>query len=228
MSDLRIKQQVSSVARATDDNKWMNLRGTRDGAMISVDWLTGMVLEGRCFGVNAGIGTTVQTFSPAFAATMPDLLVAVPSETTIIPVMIQVNMEDTGGADILDICALASSGYDITGLTDNDLTIYNMRMDAPETSLCAASAYVTAGLTSPYAGNFIEFWRGWGGKNADAFNGNTTPTNELITRTAWSLKDALSPPVIVGEGSLNVFASANAGLGFITAIWVEVPSNTIQ
>lgn len=228
MSDLRIRRQVSSVTRATDDGKWMNLRGTRDGSMVSADWLTAMALEGRCFGANAGTATTTGTTSPAYANTMPDLLITVPEHTTIIPVMIQVNMEDTGSADILDILALASSSYDTTSVTDVDLTIYNMRMDAPNASLCSASTYITGGLTSPYTGNYIEFWRGFGGKNADAFGGNTTPTNELVTRTAWNIKDALCPPVIVGEGSLNIWASAQAGFGFITAIWVEVPSTSIQ
>jgi len=228
MSDLRIRRQVSSVTRLTGDDQWMNLRGTRDGAMISADWLTAMTLEGRVFGVNAGTATSPVTFNAAYAATEPDLLITVPSGTTIIPVLIQVNFEDTGTAAIVDCCAVATSVYDAT-TTDTDLTIYNMRMDAPNTSACAASNTITGtSADTPLAGNFVEFWRGVAGFAEDAFNGNATPTNELITRTAWSVKDSLVPPVIVGQGSLYVFASSQAGIGFITAIWVEVPSTSIQ
>ena len=227
MSDLRIRRQVSSVTRGTDDDKWMNLRGTRDGAMISADWLTAMALEGRCFGINTGVDTTEDTFTAAYDASKPDILVTVPSGTTIIPVFVQVNFEDTGTVDIMDVMAVASSVYD-AATTDDDLTIYNMRMDAPNSSNCQAVAVVSAGGTTPLTGNFIEFWRGTAGKNADAFNGNTTPTTQLVTRTAWNVKDSMVPPVIVGEGSLSVYASAQAGKGFITCIWVEVPSTSIQ
>ena len=227
MSDLRIRQETSSVTRLTDDDQWMNLRGTRDGAMISADWLTAMAMEGRCYGINTGVDTSPDTFTAAYTAAKPDILVTVPSGTTIIPVFIQINMEDTGSAAIMDWVAVASSVYD-ADVTDTDLTIYNMRMDAPNSSLCSAGAVVSAGGTTPLTGNFIEFWRGTAGFAADAFNGNTTPTSELITRTAWNVKDSLVPPVIVGEGSLNVYASCQAGLGFITCVWVEVPSTSIQ
>ena len=227
MSDLRIKRQVSSVTRLTDDDQWMNLRGTRDGAMISADWLTAMALEGRCFGCNTGVDTSPDTFTAAYDATKPDILVTVPSGTTIIPVHVQVNFEDTGTAAVVDVCAVASSVYD-AAYTGTALTIYNMRMDAPHSSNCTAAAVISAGGTTPLTGNYVEFWHGAAGIAEDAFNGNATPTNELITRTAWNVKDSLVPPVIVGEGSLNIWASAQAGLGFITAMWVEVPSTSIQ
>ncbi len=227
MSDPRIIQEVSAVTRLTDDDQWMNLRGTRDGSMISADWLTAMALEGRCFGANTGVDTSPDTFTAAYTAAKPDLLITVPAGTTIIPVFIQINMEDTGTAAIMDWMAVASSVYD-AAYTGTDVTIYNMRMDAPRASLCTVGAVISAGGTTPLTGNFIEFWRGTAGFAADAFNGNTTPTSELITRTAWNVKDSLVPPVIVGESSLNVYASCQAGLGFITVIWVEVPSNSIQ
>lgn len=227
MSDLRIRREVSSVTRGTSDDKWMNLRGTRDGAMVTCDWFTAMAMEGRVFGVNTGVDTSPDTFTAAYDAAKPDMLITVPSGTTIIPVFIQVNMEDTGTAAVLDIVAVASSVYD-DDTTSDDLTIYNMRMDAPNASLCKAVAVVSGTGTSPLSGNFVEFWRGAGGIAADAFNTNTTPTSEYITRTAWNVKDSLVPPVIVGQGSLNIYASAQAGLGYITAIWVEVPSTSIQ
>ena len=227
MSDLRLRRQTSSVTRLTDDDRWMDLRGTRDGSMITADWLTAMALEGRCFGCNTGVDTSPDTFTAAYDAAKPDILVTAPSGTTIIPVFIQVNMEDTGTAAVVDIVAVASSVYD-NAVTSDVLTIYNMRMDAPYSSLCTAHAVCSAGGTTPLTGNYVEFWRGAGGIAADAWGNNVTPTSEFITRTAWNIKDSLVPPVIVGEGSLNIYAGAQAGIGFITAIWVEVPSTSIQ
>ena len=228
MSDLRIKREVSSVTRYTDDDQWMNLRGTRDGAMVSADWLTAMALEGRCFGCNTGTGTSPDTFNPAYTDGQQDLYLPVPSGTTIIPVFIEVCFEDTGSADVMDVVAVASSTYDDATTEHSNPTVYNMRMDAPHTSAITAMAVISSGGTACLAGNFIEFWRGVAGKAEDAFTGHATPTNELVTRTAWNVKDSLVPPVIVGEGSLSVYASSQAGIGFITAIWVEVPSTSIQ
>lgn len=227
MSDLRIKRETSSVTRATDDDHWMNLRGTRDGSMITADWLTAMALEGRCFGINSGVDTTAVTHNAAFSATQQDIYLPVPLHTTIIPVYIQVNLEDTGTAAILDICAVASNAYD-AARTDTDLTVYNMRMDAPYTSAISAVATVTSNGATPYAGNYVEFWRGAGGFAEDAYAASTTPVNELVTRCSWNVKDSLVPPVIVGQGSLSVFASGTTAIGFITVIWVEVPSTSIQ
>ncbi len=229
MSDLRIRRQVSAVTRGTDDDKWMNLRGTRDGAMISADWLTAMALEGRCFGVNSGTDTQAVTGNAGIAvATEPDMLITVPSGTTIIPVFIQTNFEDTDTAAVVDVMAVATSVYD-AATTDTDLTIYNMRMDAPVTSECQAVGVVTStSATSPYSGNYLEFWRGCAGMVEDAFASNITPTNELVTRAVWNIKDSLVPPVIVGEGSLYIWMSGTKSIGFITAMWVEVPSTSIQ
>ncbi len=233
MSDLRVRRETSSVTRFTDDHQWMNLRGTRDGAMVTADWLTAMALEGRCFGCNTGTGTLPDTMNPGsdatgVVATEQDLYLPVPSGTTIIPVFIEVCLEDTGTTLAADIFAIASSTYDADTTEHSNPTVYNMRMDAPHTSAITAMAVISAGGTSPYSGNYIEFWRGFAGIPADAFAGNTTPTSELTTRTAWSIKDSLVPPVIVGEGSLSVYANTEAAIGFITCIWVEIPSTSIQ
>lgn len=228
MSDLRIKRQVSQVARVTDDEQWMNARGTRDGAIITADWMTAMAMQGRCFGVNTGTDTQPTTFNATWAAAEPDLYITAPKGTTIIPVMIQINFEDLGTGEVLDVYAIASSTSD-TSLSGTALTpsIYNMRMDKPFKSLCTATGVVTSG-TDPASGNYVEFWRGNAGIPEDSFADNDTPTSELVTRTSWVLKDSQAPPVIVGTGSLSIYASAQAGKGFITAIWVEVPSSSIQ
>ena len=228
MSDLRLKRQVSSVTRLNDDAQWMNLRGTRDGAMISADWLTAMALEGRCFGVNAGTATAPATLRAAYADGEQDLYIIVPDGTTMIPVFIQINFEDTGSVDVVDVMAVASSTYDASVTATATQTIYNMRMDAPYTSGCTSSSAISAGGTACLSGNFIEFWRGNAGKVQDSFNTLITPTNELVARTTWTVRDSLVPPVIVGPGSLNVFASGQAPFGFITAIWVELPSTSIK
>ena len=63
----------------------------------------------------------------------------------------------------------------------------------------------------------------------DAFDDANAATSELNTRTAWNAGQATVPPVIVGSGSLSVYAAKpGAGVtGWITVIWAEVPSTSI-
>ena len=229
MSDLRVKTGTSSVALGDGDGTPVDVRGTRDGAMFTAPWLTALALEGRCFAINTGAGSTPDTFTTDYTATKPDAYIAVPPGTTIIPVFIEVFHEDTDAAGVVDLMAVLSSTRDTSAGATAE-TIYNMRTDAPVKSNCTAGSAVTTG-TSPLSGNYVEFWRGSAGMVEDAFNGSTAQTSELNCRTTWDIRRALVPPVIVGSGSLSVFASNDTGAtavtGWITVIWAEIPSNSI-
>ena len=229
MSDARIKTGTSSVMLGNSDGTLVDVRGTRDGAIFTAPWLTALALEGRCFGVNIGTGSTPITLTSAWVATTPDLYIQVPSGTTIVPVFIECAWEDTDAAGVMDVIATLSAVVD-TSPGGNALTIHNMRTDKPRKSNCVAQS-VTTTVTTPYTGNFLEFWRGTAGMAADAFNGAEAQTNELNIRTSWCIKDAVTPPVIVGTGSLSIWATNSVGAtaitGWITAIWAEVPSNSI-
>ncbi len=229
MTDLRIKAGTSSVALGNSDQTMVDVRGTRDGAMFTAPWLTALALEGRCFGINTGTGTSPDTFTTDYTATKPDAYIAVPAGTTIIPVYIEVVNEDTDVAGVVDCMAVLSSTRD-TSPSGTGLTSHNMRTDDPIQSKCTCTATVSTG-TTPLSGNFIEFWRGTAGMVEDGFAGPTAQTSELNSKTSWSISEALVPPIIVGSGSLSVFASndvgASAVTGWITIIWAEVPSNSI-
>jgi len=229
MADLRIKTGVSAVLHGNSDGTMVDVRGTRDGAMFTAPWLTALALEGRCFGVNISVGSSPTTFNATWLVTEPDFLLTVPSGTTIIPTYIEVCREDTGGSPAkCQVYACLSSVYDAS-TTDSDEIIYNMRTDAPRKSLCQAVSVVTsATATTPYTGNFLEFWRGSAGITEDGFDNTTAQTSELDSKTSWCVGEALVPPVIVGEGSLSIWASTVAGKGWITVIWAEVPSNSIK
>ncbi len=226
MTDLRLNGAVSSVPRLTADNQWLAAHGLRDGAIVGAPWLTALALEGRVFGVNIGTGTSPTTFNATYAAAEPDLWVHVPSGTTIIPVYLEVCFEDTGTAQVMDVVAVASATGD-SAVTGTALTIRNMRMDAPISSGCTATAVVTAAGTSPLSGNHVEFWRPYAGFGEDAFNGSTGWVNAAIHGARWTVNESQVPPIITGAGSLAVYASGQAATGFITAVWAELPSTSI-
>lgn len=230
MADLRIKSGTSSVAYGSDDSSLVEIRGTRDGAMVTAPWLTALALEGRCFGMNTGTGGSPDTFIDAYQATKPDAYIAVPAGTTIIPVYIEISWEDTD-VDVtnpMHCMAVLSSVVD-TSAGGTPVTSRNMRTDAPIKSLCKCTATVSTG-TTPLTGNFLEFWRATAGLTPDSFAGSTAQTAENNSRSVWCITDALVPPVIVGAGSLSVHAGkdvTSAITGWITIIWAEVPSNSI-
>ncbi len=199
------------------------LRLLRDGSVLNMPWLMAKVIQGKVFGVNVGILSTPTTLNATIADGEQDLYVIVPTGTTIIPVYLSVGFEDTGTAQVMDVLAVASPTYD-AAVTGTATTIRNLRTDNPFTSNCVATAVVTAAGTACETGNYFEFFRPYAGFAEDAFNGSTSWVNPSIHGAVWTIGQAVVPPVIVGQGSLNVFASAFAGTGFITVIWVEEPT----
>ena len=229
MSDVRVTREVSAVSRGTSDGDLRALRGTRDGAVFTADWYLAAALEGRAFGVNHGTGTSpITTNAGALIVAEPDLLIQVPVGTTILPVYIEYAIEDTGGAGPLEVIAMASSAATqaASGTAGTALTIYNMRTDAPVTSLCTADRTNTGGVT-PYTGNFVEFYRGYAGDATDQHGSNTAQTINSATRAHWSASSTMIPPILTGISQLCIYLVGTALTGWITVIWVEMPSSSI-
>jgi len=202
-------------------------RMTRDGALFTSDWFLAQALAGNVFAVNNGVLTTPITFNAGAAADgEPDLLLNVPSGTTVIPVYIGIQYEDSGTALVLDTFAVASASYD-NAVTATTLTSKNMRTDDPKNSNCSTYGVVTAGGATLETGNYIEFWRPFAGFGEDAYNGSTGWVNPAINGCYWSVKNAAVPPVIKGDGCLAVFAGGQAQKGFMTVIWVELPTASL-
>lgn len=229
MTLLKVKGKQTSAIAVESEGSDVFIRGMRDGSLVNVPWLMAKAIEGKVFCANVGVMTGEDTFSPTIAAAMPDLLVTVPSGTTIIPVYLSVGFEDMGDntAQVLSVFACSSNVYDNTS-TGDTITICNMRTDkAAGGSQCVATAVVTSTGTDPESGNYVEFWRPMSGLAEDGFNGSVAQLLDSASYSKWTIGDAVVPPVIVGEGSLNVYCGAEAGKGFITAIWVEEATGTI-
>jgi len=224
MALIKAKARQTDASFAASEGDDVFARAMRDGSLYTNNWFMAQAIKGRAFGVNGGVLTTPLTLNATIADGEQDLLVNVPTNTTIIPVYIAVDFEDTGTAQVLDVLAVASDIYDNAN-TSTAKTIYNMRIDQPAASRCSAMAVVTAGGTAvETSSHFVEFWRPYAGFGEDAFNSSTGWVNSAVNGCHWSVAQAVVPPIIVGPGSLSVFASAQAGTGFITAIWVEIPS----
>ena len=229
MTDARIVREVSNVSRGTADGALTALRGTRDGAIFQTDWYLAAALEGRAFGVNTGTGSTPDVMTTTtLTVAKPDLAITVPAGTTIFPVYIEYSIEDTDGAGVLDVVAMASSAATQVLSGGTAVTIYNMRTDAPVSSLCSAASVLAGSGVTPYTGNFIEFFRGYAGDVTDQYNSSTAQTVATASRYNWSAAKTMVPPVLTGVSQLCIYCTGPGALtGWITAIWVEMPSNSI-
>lgn len=204
-------------------------RINRRAELVSMPTYQQLVADGRCFVANGGTGTTPITFAGAFDATAPDMYIRVPVGTTIIPLRIQVIFDAVGTEATMEIIGLASNTGDASA-TGTAITAYNMRIDNPRSTACTITAAVDAsGVDTPATGQFYEFWR---------FARPLTDTVATGENDRWPLVFDWSAfrdgpaPVIVGTNSaggacLAVYAASQAGTGFITVEWAELPSESV-
>lgn len=221
--------QTTSVTRVSEGDQ-IQLRTDRSGVLITQDWILSLVAEGVVHGVNTGTGTSPDTFNATYADAQQDLYLYVPSGTVIIPLYIGVQFEDTGTAQVMDVLAGYSSNGD-SDATGDALVIYNYRtLASPSSSVTATAVVTSTGSTHLGGTDFLEFWRPYAGFAEDAFNGSTAPTmggQYSVAGAHWSARDFVAP--IVGSAgtdcALSLFASAQAGLGFATIVWAELPAS---
>lgn len=202
------------------------IRVSRDGAVITQDWIQAAIAEGQVFGVQSGSASSPTTLNATYAAAEQDLYIYVPAGTVIIPLYIGIAFEDTGTAQVMDVIA----GYSLNGdsaVTGTALTAYNYKTGASPNTGCTCTGVVTSGGTTHLGGDdYLEFWRPYAGFAEDAFNGSTSWVNPAIHGVAWSAKQMPAP--IIGAsgaaGALSIYAAAQAGTGFLTAVWAEFPA----
>lgn len=223
MADNRVKPSIS-LAGASGQTGFVAAKGMLDGTAFSADWLARMALEGRMYTVHAGVGTAPVTFASAYTNTAPDLDISVPSGVMVIPVALTVQFEAYGTILLAEIVAAIGKGGVITPTAAEAVTIVNHRLDQPNNSGVTA---VSTGTGATYmTSNIVEFYR-------DGHQGVVTVTavatgNQAsnATKFKWSALETGNWPIMYATDSitrLNIFASAQAGTGFITCTFVVPP-----
>ena len=210
---------------ATADDVYQKVQGTRDGAIWTADWVLARCAEGRVFAANAGTVTTPITFGAGVIDEDEyDLHIAVPSNTTIGILSVDVVFEVVGTVALLEVMAKTGTGSTVGAGTA--ITPRNLRSDTPHTSNCTVtgSATVSSGVEITGA----EFFRNCLGKTVTMATAGVNMASQPRKFT-WNHKDAGYIPIVVGAtgAACGVFAGAQAGQGFITVVYVEVPSTRI-
>jgi len=209
----------------TTDDQYSKAQGTRDGAIWTADWVLARCAEGRVFCANAGTVTTPVAFGAGVIDEDEyDLHIAVPSGTTIGILSVVAVLEVVGTNALMEV--MAKTGTGSTCGAGTAITPRNLRSDAPFTSNCTITAAATA--TSGVEITGAEFYRDCIGKIATVATAGDS-SGDLKRRFPWNHKEAGYIPIVVGAtgAACGVFCGSQAGQGFITVVYVEVPSTRI-
>lgn len=141
MSDTRGYVAQDSLP-ATSEGQWMNVYASKRGELYICDFFTRMVLEQRAFQVRAGTITTPLTGDVEITDTAAEFCADCVSGTTIIPVMLQVDIEALGGT--LPTCAAKSvATVSSVGTAFIPLPLYSGGVAAVSTARVQAAGAVT-------------------------------------------------------------------------------------
>ena len=213
-------RQTSGVSRLGEGGE-AYMRMLRDGTVGIADLIALWSLEGRVFTANAGTGTSAVTFGAGtLDLTEQDLIVVVPSGTAIIPLECNVVFDTLGTAQIVEVVmqkgtgGVAGAGTSVTPKSSNENA--GLSSACTVTSACATGTALTA--------VDVEIW------HDGAPLGITIATvGQIRVQHAfrYSAKDSGCLQVVGPSEQLVVFASAQAGVGFISLKYVELPSSSI-
>lgn len=225
MSDFRVLSGTSAVTRVTADGDNLALRGTRTGIPYVTGWEQAMAMEGRMFQAEGGTITAPITFGAGvILETEADYMMTVPNGTVAIITSVEIAMETYGTTAIFEFMAAVGVGGVIG--TSTAATPTNLRSDAPIASKCTVGVAGDTASATYMTSNVSEFFRGC---LSLAVTIGTADDDSVIQKEVytWSASKTGVYPVVVGAGGMSVYAAAQAGTGFITVTWVELPSNQL-
>lgn len=219
---LKIRHSASErtpyAAYSTDQERQM--AGNRRGEGLILPAYFNAVSEGRMYVANRGTASTPISFAKtAYDADQPQLVVDVPSGTSIMPIFLEIYLEDAAGTDTEMIWSVSDAL--IGAGTSTAVTPANARTQASGTqpsSACSVYRDYTGNGTAP--SNGFEFAR-----FGDAFAQEADARNRFV----WSAHRAGWAPLIEGTGALvlHVAAATTAPAGFVTCVWWEIPTENV-
>ena len=220
----RANQSVAYESLENDGElQYVNM--LRDGTVVTADWIQQAIIQGRGHMVTVGALSSPVTGGGAGSTIVdidtPELVIGIPSGTSILPISIQISCLPSVGA-------LDDDEYDILIAVDQDkmnastsgtstaLTIYNMNTLKTNTSTCYANSAYSATMTDP---------------TLDLELAHATKIFELHSSTGvvWlDMELNYEPtrlPIINGPAMVCVYwGGTKANNAFCCAQWLEYPS----
>lgn len=199
-------------------------RGNRRGELITIPSFLEASFDKKVFQSTIGTASTpVSMAKTAYDADQPQLVVDVPSGTSIVPLELLVSLEASAGTltEVILGCAGALSGSGTsTAVTPANLWIAPSNGTAPA-SRCSSYRQYTGNSTDITAeSDFIEFYR-----EVYAF---ADTTGDPIKTFKWSAMVS-PPPVLNGAASLVLWivAAGTAPTGYVRLKWWELADSEV-
>ena len=213
---LLLPRKAVTMIRDTEGNT-KPLAATLDGALITEDYVAGLVADGRVFHARVGSASTAVALDSSWANTDPDLTMDVPAGTTVIPLRIAV-LYDTFGTDAL--CETMTLVSQTLGASNAGtlFTSVNYRLRHTRKSVCRV--YVGPTVSTGYTGTYFELYRDCFQSVGDQSAGN----GGLNYRVEWNYLDNPPVPLIEGDAQMSTWGVSTTPTGYIDWVWAEIPS----
>ncbi len=216
-ADMRVRAQHLSARRVHDGN-WVGARGTRDGALVTSDWLQALIIEGRGFCAGIGLLGDGEALQAAAITTLrPALWIRVPDKTTIIPFYGAIQVEDSGSTVFEVTIGFASSDVGNGSSDGADFGPRVLRSGSGRPSNCIARQEATGNVG---ADPDQDLWRYFTPVDTDAET-DAGPLPQL----EWNPRPG---PVLVGPATLMMYiGSTSAPLVTAQFSWVEFETDEV-
>lgn len=223
-----VAKQTTAVDRVSEGTD-VYIRAFRDGSLTTAQFFQALAIEGRCFCANIGTLTTPATFAAtAIDGTEPDIILEVPSGVTVLPISLDIQMEAYGTNAIFECVAAYGTGGSRGAATGGTaITPVNLRTDAPRGSSCVCYSTIDDATATYLTGNKVEFFRNGLQSAITKATAVNNIANADFVHFNWSAAISGFQPVIVGAAQLFVNAMSQAGTGFMTLVWAELPTTSV-
>jgi hypothetical protein len=216
-------RQNTAIERVTEGNDTY-LKSLRDGTLTVANFIAALSLEGRVFTANVGTATSPVTFGAGgLDATEFDLHVSVPAGSVIIPLELRVVMEAFGTAAINEILMIAGGGS--TCGAGTAITPVSSNVNMGRSSSCTVTSAATATSGVAITTNVRELYRDG---SPIAITIATVGQVRVPNVFLWRATDSGILDVVGPSQQVAVLAAANAGTGFITLKYVELPVSAVN
>lgn len=219
--------QQDNISRASDGAP-AGMRLTRDGAVVGIPWVQALCLEGRVFGVQGATTDLAITAGHAFGDGILDMdefdyLHTVPPVVAVLPVYYGVAYSAVGTVDESGLVFGWGSGG-VEGGSGVTLNPFNLKTGSSNTSSCTVVAFDDGGGTAVTLAGIISC------NITFALTGAAASAQQFVP--SWSVATASYVPVIEGKTGtgrqIAAWHAGQAGVGYITSTWVELPINAVN
>lgn len=213
----KLIQGIVGLDRRQLEGQLMAPALTRQGSLITQDWILQQILEGRGFTTQIGDAATLVDFvETAYDEDQPQFALRVPSGVTVIPLELHIALQDAPGTD--NLIVLSTTTNDIGDGTSTALTASPLRAggSVPEASLCTPNSLYTGNATA--ATGLREFLR-----KVFPF---ADEADTLPYEVEWSIKRNATVPILIGPATLqaHIVATTDGPQGFLDFSWIELPT----